>query len=138
MKKCNKCGNRYPATEEYFYKHKDKKDGLFSHCKKCVRKYNRQPKENKELREKRECELARKALRKFLSRKEVGLKLEDLKVDKNKVYEVEIRHQRSKEYFKGRLIQNEDRFITLQKENGLIESFLKADLLRHKNIKEVN
>lgn len=40
-KKCTKCGNFYPATEEFFFKHEKCKDGLESQCKKCVRKRRR-------------------------------------------------------------------------------------------------
>jgi NAD-dependent SIR2 family protein deacetylase len=33
MKQCSKCGENKPETE--FYNHKQKKDGLYSHCKEC-------------------------------------------------------------------------------------------------------
>lgn len=35
IKVCKKCGISYPATTEYFYKHSETKDGLFSSCKIC-------------------------------------------------------------------------------------------------------
>ena len=35
MKKCSKCGEQFPATAEYFYRHTGCKDGLRSYCKKC-------------------------------------------------------------------------------------------------------
>ena len=34
-KKCNKCKNEYPATKEFFYSDKSKKDGLTTICKTC-------------------------------------------------------------------------------------------------------
>lgn len=34
-KKCNKCNNEYPATREFYYSDKSKKDGLTTLCKTC-------------------------------------------------------------------------------------------------------
>jgi 5-methylcytosine-specific restriction endonuclease McrA len=39
MKQCSKCKQIQPATNEYFARTKDTKDGLFSNCKACVRAY---------------------------------------------------------------------------------------------------
>ena len=38
-KECKKCGIDKPATSEYFYRHKQCKDGLNTSCKSCIRKY---------------------------------------------------------------------------------------------------
>lgn len=38
MKKCTKCSNKYPATNEYFNKDVSKKDFLHSHCRNCSKK----------------------------------------------------------------------------------------------------
>ena len=35
-KKCLKCENELPATKDYFYRHKGRKDGLQAYCKKCM------------------------------------------------------------------------------------------------------
>ena len=35
LKTCTKCKTEYPATGEYFNKHKEKKDGLRNDCKIC-------------------------------------------------------------------------------------------------------
>lgn len=35
MKHCNKCNNDFPATPEYFYRDRGKKDGLSTTCKSC-------------------------------------------------------------------------------------------------------
>ena len=35
-KKCLKCENELPATKDYFYGHKRRKDGLQAYCKKCM------------------------------------------------------------------------------------------------------
>jgi 5-methylcytosine-specific restriction endonuclease McrA len=35
LKKCKKCGNEFPATEEFFYVHKECKDGFRPECKAC-------------------------------------------------------------------------------------------------------
>lgn len=35
IKKCNRCKRELPATKEYFYSDKSKKDGLTTLCKKC-------------------------------------------------------------------------------------------------------
>lgn len=40
-KKCTKCGEVFPATEENFRKHKASKYGLDNRCKSCARKQNR-------------------------------------------------------------------------------------------------
>lgn len=37
MKKCSRCKFDFPATSEYFYRNKNKKDGLYSICKKCYK-----------------------------------------------------------------------------------------------------
>ena len=42
MKTCTKCKTEYPATREYFYKQKDGKFELHSHCKKCFLKKQKQ------------------------------------------------------------------------------------------------
>lgn len=34
---CSKCGNEYPATTEYFARDAQKRDGLYSSCKRCNR-----------------------------------------------------------------------------------------------------
>lgn len=36
-KTCSKCGEEYPATSDYFRRHKDGKDGLKNICKECCR-----------------------------------------------------------------------------------------------------
>lgn len=38
FKACTKCGVRYPATTEYFYKKKDSADRLHPWCKPCKKK----------------------------------------------------------------------------------------------------
>ena len=43
QKRCTKCGNEYPATNEYFRKHKRQKDGLYSQCLKCTRAEAKSP-----------------------------------------------------------------------------------------------
>jgi len=45
MKICTKCKEELPATVEYFYKDKRRKDGLRCWCKECVKEYQ---KENRE------------------------------------------------------------------------------------------
>lgn len=39
-KKCSKCSEIFPATLEYFYSNKARKDGLQTYCIECVKKYN--------------------------------------------------------------------------------------------------
>lgn len=41
---CTKCGIEYPATAEYFYRDKSRKDGLKSHCKRCCAVYQQSEK----------------------------------------------------------------------------------------------
>ena len=38
---CIKCGETKPATTEYFYKHKQSKDGLLGKCKICISLYGK-------------------------------------------------------------------------------------------------
>ncbi|MFC8685920.1 HNH endonuclease [Brevibacillus porteri] len=40
-KACTKCKAAYPATEEYFYKDKNRKDGLNSWCRDCFKENSR-------------------------------------------------------------------------------------------------
>lgn len=40
-KACNKCGNEFPATTEYYYAFKGTKDGVHYTCKNCVKDYQR-------------------------------------------------------------------------------------------------
>jgi hypothetical protein len=46
VKRCKKCGKEFPATTEYFYKHKECKDGLFGNCKDCIKKNGKRYYEN--------------------------------------------------------------------------------------------
>ncbi|KKM66147.1 hypothetical protein LCGC14_1484100 [marine sediment metagenome] len=41
-KACTKCGKKYPATLDCFYKDKSTKDGLCYRCKDCIEIYQRQ------------------------------------------------------------------------------------------------
>ena len=41
MKTCTKCKEEFPATLEFFSKHKTGKFGLRSWCKKCMNKDNK-------------------------------------------------------------------------------------------------
>lgn len=41
IKTCTKCKKKYPATTEFFYKNKSKKDGLSNWCKECDKAYSR-------------------------------------------------------------------------------------------------
>ncbi len=43
QKQCTTCKNAFPATPEFFYRSKPKKDGLASQCKRCQEKFNRSP-----------------------------------------------------------------------------------------------
>lgn len=42
---CTKCGKKLPATAEYFYRDKSKKDGLEYQCKQCYKKYYQEHRE---------------------------------------------------------------------------------------------
>ena len=44
-KTCTKCKKNLPATAEYFYRHKGRKDGLSSRCKGCERRRRQQNRE---------------------------------------------------------------------------------------------
>ena len=41
LKTCKKCGQEFPATEEYFYRNEKAKDGLQYSCKECLRKISK-------------------------------------------------------------------------------------------------
>jgi 5-methylcytosine-specific restriction endonuclease McrA len=58
-KRCTCCGETYPATTEYFYKGKKKKDGtptLRSKCKECFSAYNQSDKQKEAMRKWRQSE----------------------------------------------------------------------------------
>ena len=38
LKRCRKCGEEKPATPEYFYRDKQRADGVYVYCKTCLRK----------------------------------------------------------------------------------------------------
>jgi len=44
LKKCSKCGEEFPATNEYFHNDKSRTDGLCYVCRKC--KSNKKNKNN--------------------------------------------------------------------------------------------
>jgi len=44
IKVCQVCLKQYPATTLYFYKKKNKKDGLSNHCRECARKKKKEKK----------------------------------------------------------------------------------------------
>lgn len=41
QKRCNKCGQEFPATAKYFYRDRSKRDGLRTDCRACRHKYYR-------------------------------------------------------------------------------------------------
>lgn len=43
---CTKCGDKLPATLEFFYKHRTSKLGLQAKCKACCNKYGQEYREN--------------------------------------------------------------------------------------------
>jgi len=56
MKTCIKCGTDYPATTEYFYAHKQHKDGLQSSCKECYRLHCKEYHQTEHGKERRQTE----------------------------------------------------------------------------------
>lgn len=59
MKKCNKCGVIKNATAEHFTRDRSKKDGLYTWCKECTRKKdrNRQAQRSEYIRNRKESDL---------------------------------------------------------------------------------
>jgi len=41
IKTCTKCKKTYPATSEYFHRHKMRRDGLDPWCKECKKRYSK-------------------------------------------------------------------------------------------------
>lgn len=41
MRTCSHCGNEFPATSDFFYRHKNTSDGWHSWCKPCCREGNK-------------------------------------------------------------------------------------------------
>jgi len=59
MKKCSKCGEIKPATEEFFSRDKTGKEGLCARCKDCAREYRQKNKDSiREYYEKNKEEIA--------------------------------------------------------------------------------
>ena len=50
---CKKCNRIYPANLTFFYKNKERKDGLYTYCKKCSQKLRKERREKKRLQEAR-------------------------------------------------------------------------------------
>lgn len=51
LKRCNKCGQEFPATPEYFYRNHMMPDGMQYKCKICQRAYDREYKHKPEVKE---------------------------------------------------------------------------------------
>ena len=41
-KRCSKCGDKFPATPEFFHRDRGKSDGLYSSCKQCQNATNKE------------------------------------------------------------------------------------------------
>lgn len=92
-KTCNKCGKQFPATSEYFGRHKECNDGLRPTCKACIAKYYQDNKERIENR--------RRSYNKENK--------ERVKIARNSYYEANKRH--SREYYKN----NKERIAAVNK-----------------------
>lgn len=69
MKTCTKCGTEYPATLEFFSPDKRRTDGLYSRCRKCHNKVQREyRKQNPEQVKKYHREYQRKYYKTFKGR----------------------------------------------------------------------
>lgn len=81
MKRCSKCDKKYPATTEYFYQHKSKKDGLDSWCKQCEKKRHQSKKfritHKKGVEKYRRSEKGKEAYRKGRYKRSYGITLDD-------------------------------------------------------------
>lgn len=100
MKVCNRCHGELPATLEYFHISRSNKDGLFHECKECRR-----------------------------GKGESVVTASDFKKYKlGKIYKIKTAHRREWTEFKGVVIQDTERFVTLRNKKGIVESFLKGDL----------
>lgn len=97
-KTCIKCNEMLPATTEYFYKHKNAKDGLMGNCKGCKNEYNKNNPNNKEYRK-----------RYYEKNKEKILKQQKKYEEQNKAKIAEMHH----EYY----IKNKERLNSLNKKN---------------------
>lgn len=122
MKVCSTCNKAYPETTEYFNKYKAGINGLTARCKFCHRKVVKKYKERK-VRE-RSQEITRMDLAKE-------------KYKLGRLYEVNVKERTGRRLFRGKLIQETDRFITLENKNKIRESFLKIDFYTDTKIKEL-
>lgn len=129
LKPCSKCKKEYPATVEYFHRNKYRKDGLHNQCKGCRKSLNREPRKKQKSR--RETHIKEEV---------IGITVKDLKRYKlGQVYKIETKHRAEIIKFKGKMIQDTERFITLRNKRGIVESFLKIDFMKGcSKIKEVN
>lgn len=119
-KKCYKCGLIYPGTTQYFHRNRTREDGLQANCKICMNRMSA---------------INRKRGPKKKEKKVINgpIRVEDLadSYELGTKYLVKIRKVNGKieKKFTGELIQEAERFITLKNPRGIIESFLKIDLL---------
>lgn len=164
---CTVCEEELLATNEFFHNAKNSKDGLFSKCKECRNRENREraaierkknkntkiietkymsqrsklqleQQKKKEIREKREEEIYKRLISIPVNE---GLQLNKLQVKLGQVYKIATPKKKGEPqgYFIGTLIQETKVHITLKNKNGRCETFLKADLLlREYEIKEVS
>lgn len=153
---CTICDEELIATNEYFHNAKNTQDGLFTQCKDCRNKSNReraaierekernfkaietkyvtkkdkiklQQQKTEILRDKKEEEAYRKMINEPIVE---GLKLNKIKLELGQSYRIAKPLGRKKqEYFKGTMIHETNRHITLKSKNGVCETFLKVDLL---------
>ena len=154
---CTVCEEELLATNEFFHNAKYSPDGLFTKCKECrnrenrerdaiERKKNKNTKiiETKYMSQKDEIKLKQQKKEELRNKKEEeiykrlisipeneGLQLNKIKVQLGQVYEIAPPKIRKKEQscFKGVLIQETKNHITLKNKNGIRETFLKVDLL---------
>lgn len=140
-KVCPSCKTRYLLNSLNWYRNKSNANGYDSYCKICSNKIKREKtRERAKLAEKKQLDdIAKRMLLEERERiKNLGLDLENLKLNIGQAYKIKQTERNRTTTFEGKLIQICDRHLVFKNKNGRCESFLKADLLLEHKYEEVN
>lgn len=123
-KSCKKCGNVFELTTEYWHKRKRSKDGFTPRCKTCTNEESRL----------RKLGLIGSKKKAYLEKEEIT-KGAETEIFKEGIYKVRRTRENlgkgghKTKQFKGKMIYQDRRLLTLRNEKGITETFLKMDFI---------
>lgn len=132
FKICNRCKEQKLIND--FHKNKKKHDGLQGTCKECTKELGKIARENKRKYSAGEHVIAKATVIPTLTRD----MLANMELNLGGTYEIIQKDKKTTTKFRGILVNQTDRFITLKHKFGYLESFLKADFATgERKLKEV-